>query len=54
MPLIAYNLACYACVLGDIAESRTLPLIAFTMDAKFKRMALDDADLDPIYGMERA
>lgn len=48
--LIAYNLACYACVLGDIAEARTLPKVAFEMDASFKKSATRDPDLQAIYG----
>lgn len=47
--LIAYNLACYACVLGDLAESRTLLKIAFNMDDSSKHMALDDPDLEPLW-----
>ncbi len=47
--LIAYNLACYACVLGDLAEARTLLKIAFGMDMTFKRIALDDTDLEPLW-----
>ena len=48
--LIAYNLACYACVLGDLAATRTLLKIAFGMDPALKMTALDDPDLDAIYG----
>ena len=47
--LIAYNLACYACVLGDLAEARTLLKIAFNMDLNCKFMALDDPDLEPLW-----
>ena len=47
--LIAYNLACYACVMGDLAEARTLLKIAFGMEASCKRMALDDPDLEPLW-----
>jgi len=48
--LIAYNLACYACVLGEMAEARELLKRAFVMDEEFKKMALDDPDLDAIFG----
>lgn len=51
--LIAYNLACYACVLGDLAETRTLLKIAFGMDPELRKTAIDDPDLDRIYGMEK-
>jgi tetratricopeptide (TPR) repeat protein len=48
--LIAYNLACYACVLGEIAEAKELLKRAVVMDEAFKKMALDDPDLDAIFG----
>ncbi len=47
--LIAYNLACYACVLGDIAEARELLKRAVLMDEAFEKMALEDPDLDAIF-----
>lgn len=48
--LIPYNLACYACVLGQIEAAHKLLTIAFSMDVMLKRVALDDPDLDPIFG----
>ena len=48
--LIAYNLACYSCVLGDLVEARTLLNIAFSMDVMLKQVALDDSDLAPFFG----
>jgi hypothetical protein len=48
--LITYNLACYACILDDLAATRTLLKIAFAMDPALKQTALDDSDLDPIFG----
>jgi tetratricopeptide (TPR) repeat protein len=48
--LIPYNLACYACVLGQIEAARKLLTVAFSMDEMLKRVALDDPDLDPIFG----
>jgi len=48
--LIAYNLACYACALGEIEEAKTLLLRAFNLKQDLKRMALDDPDLDAIFG----
>ena len=47
--LIAYNLACYACVLGELAEARTLLKLAFEMDGTFKRGARRDPDLQRIF-----
>ena len=46
--LIAYNLACYACVLGDIGEAKELLKRAFAMDGRFREMALEDPDLDAV------
>ena len=48
--LIPYNLACYACVLGQLESARKLLDVAFSMDGVLKRVALDDPDLDPIFG----
>lgn len=50
---IAYNLACYCCLLGDIAEAKELLKVAFGLDEEFKRIALDDPDLDAIFGPEK-
>jgi len=48
---ICYNLACYACQLGEMDEARALLERAFTLgDAKqVKLMALDDPDLSPLF-----
>lgn len=48
--LIQYNLACYASVLGQLEEARNLLAAAFSMDVMLKIAALDDPDLDPIFG----
>lgn len=47
---IPYNLGCYACVLGEMEAARKLLEMAFTMDESLRREALDDPDLDPIFG----
>jgi len=47
--MIAYNLACYASVLGDLAEARTLLEIACKLDKTFRGMALDDPDLELLW-----
>jgi len=49
--LIRYNLACYACQLGNRKEARTWLELAFELgDPKqVKLMALDDPDLEPIW-----
>lgn len=48
--LIAYNLGCYACVLGEVEVACNLLTHAFGIDSSLKRVALDDPDLDRIYG----
>jgi hypothetical protein len=53
LALIPYNLACYACVLGQMAPTRILSAQAFEVDGVLKLLALDDPDLDPIYGMKK-
>jgi predicted Zn-dependent protease len=50
MPLIPYNLACYSCVLGNLEAGRILLARAFSMSPHLKKKALDDPDLDPIFG----
>lgn len=49
--LMRYNLACYACQLGNIEEAnRWLAGAALKGDAKqIKRMAKDDPDLAPLF-----
>ena len=44
-----YNLGCYACQLGDIEQAKTRVGKAIDLDAKFKLLALDDADLEPLW-----
>ena len=50
VPLIAYNLACYACVLGRLDEANDLLTLAFKMDDSLRKGALDDPDLKKIFG----
>jgi hypothetical protein len=49
--IIRYNLACYACQLGNHQEAWKWLEIAFNLgDAnQVKLMALDDPDLEPIW-----
>jgi tetratricopeptide (TPR) repeat protein len=47
--MIAYNLACYACMLGDLEEARILLQIAFSLDPLLRKTALDDPDLEPLW-----
>ena len=49
--IIAYNLACYDCQLGDLEAAKAWLDKACTLgDAhKIKRMALEDPDLEPLW-----
>jgi Flp pilus assembly protein TadD len=51
--LIPYNLACYCCVEGDLIGAKGFLNLAFTMDRDLRQVALDDADLEPIFGSEK-
>ena len=44
-----FNLGCYACQLGDIEEAKERVRRAIELDAKFKMLALDDPDLEPLW-----
>src|SRR5580658_8876242 len=48
--LIAYNLACYECQLGNLPQARDLLRAAFKLGdpALLKRMSLRDPDLEPL------
>jgi tetratricopeptide (TPR) repeat protein len=48
--LIPYSLACYSCEEGSIETAKNLLTTAFAMDPKLRKIALDDPDLEPIYG----
>lgn len=48
VPLIVYNLACYACVLGELDEARRLLAKSIAMDPAMKKLATTDEDLTPI------
>ena len=50
-PLIAYNLACYDCQLGNLNSAWKWLEIAFDLGdpKKVKMMALDDPDLEPLW-----
>ncbi len=49
--LITYNLACYACVLGELDDACALLRRAFVLDNDLRRTAIDDPDLNRIYGV---
>lgn len=44
-----FNLGCYACQLGNIDEAKERVRKAIELDAKFKMLALDDPDLEPLW-----
>jgi len=44
-----FNLGCYACQLGDIKQAKTRVGRAIELDSKFKLLALDDPDLEPMW-----
>ena len=51
VPIIPYNLACYACQLGNLKEAWQWLEKAFDIgdSKKLKLMALDDHDLEPLW-----
>jgi Tfp pilus assembly protein PilF len=44
-PTIQFNLGCYACLLGDLAEARRRVDRAIALDASFQALAATDPDL---------
>ena len=44
-PCIKYNLSCYSCRKGDIKTALRYLLAAVELDAKYKKLALEDEDL---------
>ena len=49
VPLIFYNLACYASVLGELDEARRLLTKPFAMDPGMKKIAGKDSDLTAVF-----
>jgi hypothetical protein len=49
-PAIKYNLACYFCQTRDIETAKGYLKKAFEIDLNWRAAALDDADLQPIWG----
>jgi hypothetical protein len=47
--IIKYNLACYFCQLQDIENGRNYLEKAFEIDSNWRKAALDDADLKPLW-----
>ncbi len=44
------HLACYASVLGDQDEAKARLATAFALDSKLRTIAIDDPDLEEIFG----
>lgn len=49
--MITCNLGCYACQLGDMDNAKKFVGEAIKLDSKYKLMALDDEDLEPLWDM---
>ncbi|HCY57744.1 MAG TPA: hypothetical protein DHU78_02675 [Opitutae bacterium] len=47
--IIRYNLACYACLLGNLGKSLDLLKEAGQRDEKYKTLALEDEDLELVH-----
>jgi Flp pilus assembly protein TadD len=47
--LIAFNLACYASVVGHMEEAKARLQHAIDLDKDIRRLALDDEDLRPLW-----
>lgn len=48
--MIPYNLACYSSVEGNLEAASKLLQRALAMQPELRKIALDDPDLDPIFG----
>ena len=46
---VRYNLACYECLSGNLAEAKRLIIAEITADPEKKAQALADADLTAIH-----
>lgn len=53
-PTIQFNLGCYACQLGDLAEARRRVDRAIALDKVFFALAATDPDLAPLRDADRA
>jgi Tfp pilus assembly protein PilF len=53
-PTIQFNLGCYACQLGDLAEARRRVDRAIALDKQFLALAGSDPDLAPLREADKA
>jgi Tfp pilus assembly protein PilF len=49
---VQFNLACYACQLGDLPEAKARVVRAVALDSSFLKNAMDDPDLQPLRDAE--
>jgi Flp pilus assembly protein TadD len=47
--VVAFNLACYASVLGHMEEAKVRLQHSIDLDKDIRRLALDDEDLQPLW-----
>jgi lipopolysaccharide biosynthesis regulator YciM len=48
-PLVEYNLACYACLLGELEEAKQLLAHVYARDKSWRAVAREDPDLAALY-----
>jgi Flp pilus assembly protein TadD len=48
-PLVTYNLACYACLLGELDEARRLLAAVVARDKSWREISRGDPDLAPLF-----
>jgi hypothetical protein len=48
-PVIPFNLACYACQLGDVGTAKDYLAQVFAIDPLWRQAALEDRDLEPLW-----
>ena len=48
-PLFHFNLACYECQLGNLDEAKERLQQACALNLKYRTLALDDSDLEPLW-----
>lgn len=51
--IIAFNLGCYYCQLGELETAKDYLRRAFAIDANWRAAALDDKDLEPLWSTLR-
>ncbi|NDC74641.1 hypothetical protein EBZ70_04980 [bacterium] len=47
-PIVDYNLACYACLLGELNEARALLDDVYAREPAWREIAIADSDLDAL------